>query len=379
MKEMRQLTNRSLSLFVGLLSSATAACSGTGQDGLVTVGIRPTVVVATSDRADAGVVNRPAVSGSNAMDQSPDDTRVTSRGADAGGSATSASVGSGTSTEKPPESTGAATAGAGAAPTSAAGAGGAPSASDANEDECGEIPLQPAGNVTSGRMSGPGLIEYDVDAPNVFTALRTTVMVPAEPPPDGPIFIWSGMQPTPNGMNYQPIGNGGLMPVLTWGTSACAQDAPASYSTWYIAPLYSNISSSDPQYSGCHSGKVTLAQPKQLIDIELRLDGTKWTENVVNRETMNASDFSIDLKGQAQGRVFFDIELQTSNKPTEDVIFTHTVLTMNMPDPEACQPVMRGMNDFASKPRVSADGKHCCIDRIVLRASGVAATTMDPE
>jgi hypothetical protein len=247
----------------------------------------------------------------------------------------------------------------------------------ATEDECGVIPSQAAGNVTAGRMSGPGLIEYDVDAPNVFTALRTTVAVPAEPPPDGPIFIWSGIQPTPNGTNFQPIGNGGLMPVLTWGAS-CAQDAPASYSSWFVAPLYSNISASDPQYSGCHSGKVTLAEPKQLIDIELHLDGTKWTQKVVNRDTLDASDFSIDLKGQAQGRVFFDIELQTSNKPTEDVIFTNTVLSMKMSDADACQPVMRGMNDFASKPRVSADGKHCCIDRIVLRASGVAATTIDP-
>jgi hypothetical protein len=178
-------------------------------------------------------------------------------------------------------------------------------------------------------------------------------------------------------MNLQSIGNGALLPVLTWGPS-CAPDRPASYSSWWIAPTYSNISSSDPQYSGCHSGKVALAEPTQLLDIEIRLDGTKWTQTVVNRETMEATDFSMDLKGQAQGRAFFDIELQTSNKPTEDVIFTNTVLSMDMSDPNACQPILRGTNDFASKPRVSSDGKHCCIDRIVLRAPRVMATTMDP-
>jgi hypothetical protein len=201
--------------------------------------------------------------------------------------------------------------------------------------------------------------------------------VPAEPPPNGQIFIWPGIQPTPNGMNLQPIGNGALIPALTWGPS-CAPGAPTSYSSWWIAPVYSNISSSDPQYAGCHAGKVVLARPEQSIDIELHLEGTKWVQKIVNRETMEASELSLDLKGQAQGRVFFDIELQTSNKPTEDIVLTNTVLSMDMSDPNACQPVMRGMNDFASKPRVSSDGKHCCIDRIVLRASGVMATTTDP-
>ena len=123
---------------------------------------------------------------------------------------------------------------------------------------------------------------------------------------------------------------------------------------------------------------MVLTAPKQLLDIDIHLDGTKWVQRVANANTMQASELSLDLKGQAQGRVFFDIELQTSNKPTEDILFTHTVLSMERSDPSACQPVMRGMNDFASKARVSADGKHCCIDRIVLRASGVMATTLDP-
>jgi hypothetical protein len=40
--------------------------------------------------------------------------------------------------------------------------------------------------------------------------------------------------------------------------------------------------------------------------------------------------------------------------------------------------VLKGTRDYASKARVSADGKHCCIDRIVLRAAGVMASTVDP-
>ena len=90
------------------------------------------------------------------------------------------------------------------------------------------------------------------------------------------------------------------------------------------------------------------------------------------------AEFAIDMKGQAQARAFFIIELPGSAKPTEDVIFTNSVLTMANADPSACEPLDRGMRDFASKARVSADGKHCCIDRIVLRAQGVTATTTDP-
>ena len=121
-----------------------------------------------------------------------------------------------------------------------------------------------------------------------------------------------------------------------------------------------------------------LAEPEQLLDIDIHLAGTEWVQKVVSRDTMEASDFSLDLNGQAQGRVFFHVELPTSNRPTEDIIFTNTVLSMDMSDPNACQPVMLGMNAYASKPRVSSDGKHCCIDRIVLRAPGVMATTTDP-
>jgi len=381
MNAMRRQTHRSLGTFVGLLASAVAACSGAGQDGLVTVGVRP-IGAGASIGTSAGVSGGLPRPGNDVMNQILDGNGPTTRGGAAAGAAAAAagmlaSAGSGTNAEGGGGANafpGAEVAGDGGAGFGAAGAGGP---LGPNEDECGAIPAQPAGNVTPARVSSAGFIEYDVNTPNVITGLRTTLAVPAKPAPSGTIFIRTGLQPTPNGMNLQPIGNGALLSVLTWGPS-CVRDTPASYSTWWIAPMYSNLSSSDPQYSGCHAGKIAAAEPTQLIDIEARLDGTKWVQRVVNRDTLDASDFSIDLKGQAQGRLFFNIDLQTNNKPTEDVILTHTVVSMDMADPGACQPIMRGMNDFVSKPRVSADGKHCCIDRIVLRAPGVAATTTDP-
>jgi hypothetical protein len=369
----------SLRLLAGLLSSAIAACSGAGQGDLVTVGVRPTDGSAAMGGIGAGGAGGLPTPGIDVMNQIPEDNSGTGRGDAAAGASsagTSATAGSGVTGEAGGASAAAGTssAGAGVAGMGVAGAGGS---LGPNQDECGAIPSQPAGNVTSGRVSGSGLIGYDVTAPNVYTALRTTLAVPAKPAPNGQIFIWPGLQPTPSAMNLQSIGNGALLPVLAWGPS-CAPDAPSGYSTWWIAPMYSNISSSDSQYAGCHAGKVVLAETKQLLDIEIHVEGTKWIQKVVNRDTLESSYFSMDLRGQAQGRAFFDIELPTSNKPTEDIVFTNTVLSMDMSDPDACQPVMRGSNDFASKPRVSADGKHCCIDRIVLRASRVMATTMDP-
>jgi len=377
MNQMRQRRQTSL-MFSGLIScalTAWTACNSDGQDGFVTVGVRPMErMTTTTDAVSGGAVGLPMRDS-----ELTGDALDAERGVAVGGAPRvdpEASVNAGPEIQLAERDAGAPSADlpdAGSAlPSADAG-----SALAANEDECGVIPDEPAGKVTSGRASGPGLIEYDVDAPNVFTRLRTTLAVPMEPTASGTIFIWSGIQPTPHGESFQPIGNGALLPVLTWGPS-CAPDSPSGFSTWSIAPTYSNVSTSDPQYSGCHAGKAVRTEPGQRVDIEIVLEDAKWVMKVTNQTTLEASQLDMDLQGQAQGRAIFDIELPTGNRPTEDVIFTHTVLTMNASEPEACEPVMRGTNDFASRPRVSADGKHCCIDRIVLRASGVDATTQDP-
>lgn len=380
MNEMRVPTQRSLSFCLGLAWSAIAACSGMGQDRVITVGVRPNDRVAASSGKSAGDAERLPPSESDVTEQTVVGNSTTTRGVLPIGKS-DAFAGSFASAGSRATAEGRIDAGSAGLPAardaSAAGEGGARSPRSATEDECGVIPAQPAGNVAPVRMGGAGLIEYDVNSPNVFTGLRTTVAVPAEPPPTGQVFIWPGIQPTLNATNFQPINNGALMSVLAWGP-LCAAGAPTNFSTWWIAPLYSNISTSDPEYAGCPSGKVLMAKPKQLLDIDMHLEGTLWIEHVVNRDTLEVSDFTLDLKGQEQGRTIFDIQLPSNNRPTEDVIFTNTVLFMERSDPSACEPVLRGMNDFASKPRVSGDGKHCCIDRIVLRAPRVMATTSDP-
>jgi hypothetical protein len=57
------------------------------------------------------------------------------------------------------------------------------------------------------------------------------------------------------------------------------------------------------------------------------------------------------------------------------VVFTDTTVTFADAEAAACQPTTRGINDFFTNPQAAADGKQCSIDRIVLRAEGVAAAT----
>jgi hypothetical protein len=38
-------------------------------------------------------------------------------------------------------------------------------------------------------------------------------------------------------------------------------------------------------------------------------------------------------------------------------------------------PRNKGANDWFSQPRASADGKTCCIDKVILRAAGTMMTS----
>jgi hypothetical protein len=51
-------------------------------------------------------------------------------------------------------------------------------------------------------------------------------------------------------------------------------------------------------------------------------------------------------------------------------VYTDSVLTFASPV-TSCQPNQRGPNDYFSAPRMSTDGLHCCIDKIILGVRGV--------
>lgn len=93
--------------------------------------------------------------------------------------------------------------------------------------------------------------------------------------------------------------------------------------------------------------------------IEFVKDGSVWTQNVTNQTNMMKVTFDRYLEGQKQVEVLWDIEIQTRNRPKDDVIILNNVIKLAASNPNACVARSKGQNDCFSQPRASADGKTC--------------------
>ena len=178
------------------------------------------------------------------------------------------------------------------------------------------------------------------------------------------------------GKNFNPIGEGVLQPVLTWGGS-CAPNMPSNPAGWWISAQYVNTLGSYQGYTGCHGGQAIDAQVGDQLDITMSLKGSVWSQVVVDRQSGQMATYDMDMMGQAQNWAIFTIEQPTQTKPVSDVVFTSTILTFAASDPKACQPNVRGTNDYFAAPQSSTDGTKCCVSRMILRAQGVPATTQN--
>jgi Putative Ig domain len=71
--------------------------------------------------------------------------------------------------------------------------------------------------------------------PNQYVGLQTKITVPPLPPipsdPRATLFLWPGLQPDPNSVNFLPIDNGVLQPVLTFGHSCAQTSQPTLFSS----------------------------------------------------------------------------------------------------------------------------------------------------
>jgi hypothetical protein len=247
---------------------------------------------------------------------------------------------------------------------------------DAGNTECAGGTAGVASNAMGAMATpvmGTGNVEFNISTKTQLVGLHTTLTVPDKPPPSGTLFLWPGLQPLPGGKNYNPIGNGVLQPVLTWG-GTCAPTAPNTYDSWWISGQYVNTYTNDQGYSGCHGGTGMNVAVGDQLDIAMTLAGTVWNQVVVDRQSGHMAMFNMDMAGQAQDWAIFTIESDGS-EPISDVVFTSTTLTLADADGMGCQPSTRGQNDYFSAPMSSPDGKTCCISKIILRAPGVAATT----
>jgi len=219
-----------------------------------------------------------------------------------------------------------------------------------------------------GRISGYGTVLFQTNSRNEMVRLQTTMIVPAKPPPSGTLFLWPGLQP--NGKNFEPIDNGVLQPVLTWGPSCAPGDQPRAYSTWWISGQYVNTFGNEPGYTDCNGGDIMSVDVGDALLIDMTLDGTVWTQTVTDQQTEEQVSYSLDMRGQAQNLAYFVIE-EYSSTPVSEVIFTDTVLTFDAADAADCKLTARGQTDYVSVPVPSSDGLTCSIAEIILRAEGI--------
>jgi hypothetical protein len=223
-----------------------------------------------------------------------------------------------------------------------------------------------------GKVTGYGYVEFDGTQSDGLIAVQTTLTVPATPPASGTLFLWPGISPTWGAASYDPIGDGVLQPVLTWGNSCAPGSQPTAYSTWWVSAQYVNTLGNDPGFMGCKGGSVMPVAVGDNLVMTMTLAGTVWKQTVHDVEQAKTVAFDMDLMGQAQGEVEWVIE-EYSSAPVSDVVFHDTTITFDHGDASLCKLVRRGTNDFVSTPVPSSDGKTCFIQEIVLRAMGIPA------
>jgi hypothetical protein len=259
--------------------------------------------------------------------------------------------------------------------------------SDGDADSSGDAGSEAGGSLCAGGMtwpasdeggagnvSGAGTVEFQASTTTQIVELKTTLTVPTKPASSGTLFLWPGLQPLPNGQNYNPIGEGVLQPVLTWGRS-CAPNSPTNPTGWWISAQYVNTYGYNQGHTGCLGGQSIDVQIGDQLDITMSLKGTVWSQLVLDRQSGQMATYDIDMAGQDQNWAIFRIEEPTSTTPSSDVVFTSTTMTFAAADPMACQPTVRGLNDYVAPTQTSMDGTRCCVSRIILRAQGVPATT----
>jgi len=261
---------------------------------------------------------------------------------------------------------------AGASGTAAAAGGGAPPIDMMDPTSIcagGEVGMDSDAVMTRGMGGGRNLavIMLTVPPPNKVSRFVTTLHVPKQPSSRSTLFIWPGLQHS-GGADPGRIGNGVLQPVLTWGPS-CARSAPpsaSSYSSWWVSAMYVNVSTSAAGPTGCAGGdSMDVAVGDRLL-MDFFVKDKEWTQEVTNLTNMKKIDFTIDLKGQDQNWVIWDIEVPSQARPAEDTIFEKSVLTFTEPV-KSCQPTSAAEVDYFSAPVKSPDGMSCCFEKMVLK------------
>ena len=216
--------------------------------------------------------------------------------------------------------------------------------------------------------------EFYVGPPNQFVGLQTTLTVPSLPPvpttPGAALFLWPGIDPATNSVNFLPINDGVLQAVLSWGPSCAPTPQPTPFTSWWISAQYVNTFGSDPGYSGCLSGNTMLVNPGDALLINISLDATSgvWTQTVTDANTNQTVVFSIDMQGQGQNWAYWAMESWYGATINTPVTFTNTTITFQSADTVGWCSSSQGANSayIYTPPTPQNSTMQCFIGSVVL-------------
>jgi hypothetical protein len=250
---------------------------------------------------------------------------------------------------------------------------------DASSDPCsgGWIGIGSDGGNSSTNVGALyGRVNFSLSAGNQVTALHTTLtaptLPPAMPPPMGSLELFASLMPNPLSAAPSVADMGAIQPTLSWGPTCVPSSPKNAYADWWASGDYvDNLLAGS---SVCQGGNGMAVKAGDDLAIDLVLQGTVWSETLTDGRNDHSVTFDIDVEGLPE--VFPTFAIATNGQsPVSDIVFTSTTITLASPEPNACQPALRGPNDAFSAPSASADGQTCCVSHIVLRALGVPATT----
>jgi hypothetical protein len=220
---------------------------------------------------------------------------------------------------------------------------------------------------------------FELAPPNQITRLQTTLITPPYPPvPPNPgaaryapaLFIWPGLDPGTDSLNFLPINNGVLQPVLTWGKSCAPTEQPAAFTSWWISGQYVNTIGKEPGFIGCYSGNSMLVSPGDNLEIDMALDSTTniWKQAITDLNTEQIVTFDISLEGQGQNLLYFLIETYSGASADCPVKFLDTTITFQSADTGNSCSISQGKNNqfVMTPPTPNTSATQCSIDAIVL-------------
>lgn len=234
------------------------------------------------------------------------------------------------------------------------------------------------------------LTETDSPVGNGWIYFESKIKVPQVTSPAGVIFAWPGLQPG-SGPTYQPINNGVLQPVLTFGQGPYPNPNHVSApNKWWISGQYvGGVQGFVP--GGWVGGDVMVVaagdELKNVFTYEAKT-GT-WTQTVTNLTAQGTPSVTFSLAmvmgtppstPQEQNRAIFCLENPNNGSLTQSVSIYDVVLKVGAPDATLGQDISG--QPFVSGVSLKPDQTTLTIERVMIYnpvINTVVGTGVRPE